>query len=127
MNRKSLGNQGEIKAIKFLKEKGYRILEKNYRKRIGEIDIITFDPNFNEYVFTEVKTRRSLKFGYPEESVDENKILKLIETAENWLLENEKFDVEALYGKYHEELSKLYTDRYNFNPMHDEKFLANHS
>lgn len=94
MNRRSLGNQGEIKAIKFLKEKGYRILERNYRKRTGEIDIIAFDPHFNEYVFVEVKTRRSLKFGYPEESVDENKILKLTETAENWLLENEKFDVE---------------------------------
>lgn len=94
MDRKSLGNQGEIKAIKFLRGKSYRILDKNYRKRTGEIDIIAFDPNFNEYVFIEVKTRRSLKFGYPEESVDENKMLKLIETAENWLLENEKFDVE---------------------------------
>ena len=94
MNRKLLGNQGEIKAIKFLREKGYRVLDKNYRKRTGEIDIIAFDPNFNEYVFIEAKTRRSLKFGYPEESVDENKIRKLIETAENWLLENKKFDVE---------------------------------
>lgn len=37
---------------------------------------------------------------------------------------DEKLDIEALYARYHEELSELYTDRYNFNPMHDEKFLA---
>ncbi len=87
MDRKSLGKEGEAKAIEFLKEKGYRIIEANYLKRTGEIDIIAFDPKYNEYVFTEVKTRRNLNFGYPEESVDEKKIEKIIETAENWLLD----------------------------------------
>ena len=87
MDKKILGKQGEEKAIEFLKKKGYRIIETNYLKRTGEIDIIAFDPHYNEYVFTEVKTRRNLSFGYPEESVDEKKIEKITETAENWLID----------------------------------------
>lgn len=85
MDIKLLGKRGEERAIDFLEKKGYRIIETNYLKRIGEIDIIAFDPKYNEYVFIEVKTRRSLSFGYPEESVNKRKISKIIRTAESWI------------------------------------------
>lgn len=85
MDPKTLGKEGEKKAIEFLTRQGYQIIEKNYRKRTGEIDIIAFDPSQSEIVFIEVKTRRSLNFGYPEESVNNKKIKKIIETAEQWL------------------------------------------
>lgn len=94
MDKILLGKQGEEKAGKFLEEKGYKILENNYHKRSGEIDIIAFDPNYEEYVFVEVKTRRNTQFGYPEEAIDDQKMNKITETAETWLIEKEKPDVE---------------------------------
>lgn len=94
MSKKTLGKQGEDLAEKFLKEKDYQILEKNFHKRTGEIDIIAFDPHFREYVFVEVKTRKNLSYGYPEESVDEKKLEKITETAERWLMEKNRGDWE---------------------------------
>lgn len=85
MDNKLLGKKGEQKAIEFLKEKGYRIIEQNFLKRMGEIDIIAFDPGHKEYVFIEVKTRSNLNFGHPEESVTQQKIDKIVRTAEIWL------------------------------------------
>ena len=67
MDKRTLGKLGESKAVEFLKEKGYKIIEKNYLKRTGEIDIIAFDPEYKEYVFTEVKKRTNLSFVYHEE------------------------------------------------------------
>ena len=71
----------------YLIEKGYRIVEKNYQKRSGEIDLIANDPD-KELVFIEVKTRRSKRFGKPEEAVDKNKLAKIEKTAEQWIEEN---------------------------------------
>jgi len=88
---KNFGKKGELEAEEFLKAKGYRIIENNYLKRVGEIDIITFDPKYEEYVFVEVKTRKNLNFGYPEEAVTPQKINKIIKTAENWF-DNEKIN-----------------------------------
>ena len=76
---KSLGKDGEEAAISFLKEKGYQILEKNYRCRFGEIDIIAKDKE--EIVFVEVKTRSSLIFGLPQEAVSYSKQLRLTRLA----------------------------------------------
>ena len=94
MDQKKFGKKGELKAVEFLKEKGFEIIETNYLKRTGEIDIITFDPEWKEYVFIEVKSRRSLNLGYPEESVDEKKIQKISDTAENWFIEKDIRDPE---------------------------------
>ena len=85
MNNKYIGKKGELMAVEFLRKKNYKIIEKNYLKRSGEIDIIAFDPKYNEYVFVEVKTRTNLNFGYPEEAVGKKKIIKIIKTAETWL------------------------------------------
>jgi len=94
MDRKAFGKKGEEKASGYLENKGYKILANNYLKRSGEIDIIAQDPKTGEVVFTEVKTRHSRSFGYPEESVDDNKVEKIIKTAEQWLMEKNQEDCD---------------------------------
>lgn len=68
---RSLGNAGENMAATYLLEHGYKISERNYRCPIGEMDIVAFDGD--ELVFVEVKTRTSLRYGYPYQAVDYRK------------------------------------------------------
>ena len=67
MNRRATGILGEKLAKDFLKKRGYRILETNYRCPEGEIDIIAKHKDY--LVFIEVRTKTSLEFGSPEESI----------------------------------------------------------
>jgi len=67
MKRRDTGALGEKLARDFLKKQGYRILETNYRCPQGEIDIVV--RHKDSLVFTEVRTKRSLDFGSPEESI----------------------------------------------------------
>jgi putative endonuclease len=90
METKDFGNQGEEWATRMLTEKGYAILQRNYRKQGGEIDIVAFDPSNSEIVFVEVKSRRNQAFGTPEEAIDERKIGKMADTAQEWLAQNGK-------------------------------------
>ncbi|MFH0820387.1 MAG: YraN family protein [Candidatus Peregrinibacteria bacterium] len=85
-SRKEFGDHGEQIAIAFLRQKGYRILDTNFRKRVGEVDIVAMDGK-NQYVFVEVKTRRNTRFGYPEESVNFRKLRKILMTGQLWLAE----------------------------------------
>ncbi len=75
---------GEDKACEYLKKLGFKILERNYRKTYGEIDIIAIDESSNEKVlsFIEVKTRTSNQFGTPLESITYWKLKSLIKTAQ---------------------------------------------
>lgn len=68
-------------AADFLIEKGYLILEKNWRYGYGEIDLIASDEATKELVIVEVKTRSTRRFGEPEASVSAAKMKKLQETA----------------------------------------------
>ncbi len=68
MERKSTGTIGEKLARDFLKKKGYRILETNYRCSFGEIDIIARQGKC--LVFIEVRTKSNLDYGTPEESIN---------------------------------------------------------
>lgn len=77
---RSLGDQGEALACDYLQKKGYRIREKQWRSKVGEIDIIA--EKHGVFVFIEVKTRQSSAFGYPEEAVTEKKRQHLMHTAE---------------------------------------------
>ena len=71
MTRKATGILGEKLAQRFLTERGYHIVETNYRCRYGEIDIIATK---NDYlVFIEVRAKKSRLFGTPEESITETK------------------------------------------------------
>lgn len=76
MDRKAVGKKGEKLAQDFLKSKGYRILEANYRSSIGELDIVA--ENKNRLAFVEVRTRSSAEYGTPEESITEIKKEKLV-------------------------------------------------
>ena len=78
MNTTSLGKYGEDLAADFLKKHGYKILERNFRIRGGEIDIIALEKN--TLVYVEVKTRTSIQFGTAQESVTPYKI-KFLERA----------------------------------------------
>lgn len=93
MNNKDLGKQGEKMIESYLSEKGYEILERNYQKKTGEIDLIARSPGKDEIVFIEVKTRKSGTYGRPEEAVDQRKLKKIEKTALFWLNENRKTDV----------------------------------
>jgi len=79
MKRRETGIRGEKLARDFLKERGYNILEANYRCPEGEIDIIAKHKDF--LVFIEVRTKKSLEFGSPEESIMVAKKERLRATA----------------------------------------------
>ncbi len=79
MKRRETGILGEKLARDFLKKRGYRILETNYRCPEGEIDIIARHKDF--LVFVEVRTKTSLSFGSPEESITSAKKGRMRSTA----------------------------------------------
>lgn len=94
--------EGQKEAEKFLLSKGYEILQRNFRVRAGEIDLITKD---NEYVvFVEVKYRHGAGHGLPRESVGLAKQRKICKTALYYISMNEldnqdfRFDVVEVLG-----------------------------
>ncbi len=87
-----LGTQGENAACKLLESRGYRILERNYRCRYGEIDIVAMDGDCT--VFVEVRAKRSRSFGSPEESLSKRKQRRLTTTALTYLQDCETPSVE---------------------------------
>jgi putative endonuclease len=74
-NHFETGNIGENLAVEFLQKNGFNILERNWRSKHLEIDIIA--SKNHQLIFVEVKTRRSLAFGYPEESINKIKMKRL--------------------------------------------------
>src|SRR2546426_11439969 len=81
--RQGLGRTGERLAAEVLTNRGYRILERNFRCGYGEIDLVAEDGQ--ELVFVEVKTRRGEAFGRPEEAVTIHKQRKLVQVASYYL------------------------------------------
>jgi putative endonuclease len=77
--RKLLGREGEDRAARFLEKQGYRILERNYRTRTGEIDLIALHQGV--VAFIEVKTRSSNAFGAPELAVTPQKQRRMVKAA----------------------------------------------
>jgi len=90
-----LGQKGEELATLFLQQKDYRIIIRNYRCKIGEIDIIASDEK--TLVFIEVKTRSSHSFGSPTMAVTTKKQRQISRTAENYLAQNHLFDTSARF------------------------------
>ncbi len=82
-NNRTYGNWGEDKACDYIHSIGYEIIERNFRNRLGEIDIIAKDGA--TVCFIEVKTRYSLTHGKPFESVNATKKRKLIQLALSFL------------------------------------------
>ncbi len=86
-DRKATGAAGEAAAAGYLKKAGFRIIERNYRTPVGEIDIIA--QKGKEIIFVEVKARFSNGFGYPADAVGHVKQHKIIKTA-LWYMQAEK-------------------------------------
>ena len=92
---KKIGSFGEMLVITYLENMNYEILDKNYKTKFGEIDIIAKDKK--EYVFIEVKTRTSSKYGMPSEAVDFNKEKHIKKSSQVYVYLN---NLENKYIRY---------------------------
>lgn len=102
LNKKQLGQWAENIACDYLQVKGLHLLAKNYRCYYGEIDLIMQEQD--DIVFVEVRHRNNIEFGNAIESVNQNKINKLMKTAihflqyKEWLYQkNSRFDIVAIH------------------------------
>ena len=102
-NNQILGKIGEDIACEILEGNKYKIIERNFRCRQGEIDIIALDIMKEEMVFIEVKTRTSLTYGKPADAVDFNKRNHIYESARYYIYKNDirnigiRIDVMEIY------------------------------
>jgi len=80
----AFGAHGEAVASAALARRGYRIVERNYRSRWGELDVVAYDGD--TLVFVEVKARRGAQFGEPAFAVDRRKQRRLVRLAQQYLL-----------------------------------------
>ena len=91
------GKFGESVAALYLEKQGYQVIEKNFRCRLGEVDIIC--KKNNQIVFVEVKTRTSDQYGAPSEAVTKDKVGKIRKVAALYMMSEKitnyqvKFDV----------------------------------
>ena len=107
--KKTIGNFGEEEAVKFLRKKGYKILECNFNVRGGEIDIIAHKSGY--VVFVEVKTRKDNSLGSGAEAVTYTKRQRIIKAAQCYLLKvgecDVRFDVVEVTGNIENSKFKL--------------------
>ncbi len=96
---KSIGDAGEEQALEYLLSEGFYLVKKNYRYKRNEIDLIVTKKDL--LVFVEVKYRSSNNFGTPETSVNDKKIARIQEAAENLIYDldwkgNIRFDIISI-------------------------------
>ena len=89
----ALGSFGESRVADFRLQQGDEILDRNWRIREGEIDLISLD-KAGTFHFIEVKTRSSLAFGHPFESISQVKLLRMQRLAMGWLVTHDCFGCE---------------------------------
>lgn len=94
-----IGKQGEERAAHYLEQKGYQILERNFRHQQSEIDLIARKDK--TMLFVEVKTRSNLSFGHPEEFVSYTKVRLIKRAAEHYIYAKDwhhdiRFDIVAV-------------------------------
>lgn len=89
------GKIGENKAKEYLVKKGYKIIELNYRNKIGEIDIIASKKK--RLIFVEVKSRETLQYGRPSDAVDFRKQQKLRNVATVYLKMKKLINAECQF------------------------------
>lgn len=114
-NRRRIGAAYEEKAAEYLCSKGYRILERNFRCRLGEIDLIAEDCGV--LVFLEVKYRKSSRYGSPAEAVTPVKQKTICRVADFYRMSRRvpeskscRFDVVAILG----EQVQIYKDAFPY-------------
>tara|TARA_R110000796_G_scaffold9557_1_gene32457 strand:- start:19184 stop:19528 length:345 start_codon:yes stop_codon:yes gene_type:complete len=98
----SFGKKGEDLAVEFLERAGYLILDRNFRYKRSEIDIICSREGL--LIFVEVKSRSSKAFGQPETFVSKSQVQSILQAAEAYMIEDNwqgdiRFDIIAIYKK----------------------------
>jgi putative endonuclease len=96
-DNRSTGSRGEEIAASFLGQQGYRILERNFRCKGGELDIVARAPGERSLVFVEVKTRRDRSYGPPQLAVTPFKQRQISKAALTWLSRNRLHDSQARF------------------------------
>jgi putative endonuclease len=91
-NKRKKGSHGEELAARFLRDLGYEIVERNWRRKFGELDIIARDPS-GETVFIEVKEAQGASHGTPESWINARKQNQIYRVAQAWLQE---MDIQSL-------------------------------
>ena len=109
--KKELGKKGENTATLFLINKGYDIVDRNFTCKLGEIDIIA--KKDMEYVFVEVKTRTSKRYGAPVEAINKSKVKHIIKTSQYYILKN---NLQSFFIRY--DIIEIY--------FKEDKFFINH-
>ena len=115
MNNIEKGKLGEEIAAKYIVSKGGKIIERNYKIKIGEVDLIVLING--ELVFVEVKSRSNINYGYPSEAVNYKKKQKITNVAKYYILNNcldnisIRFDVIEVYLKSKKDPIKYTGDR----------------
>lgn len=104
MNKRSVGSKYEDMAVSFLEANGVKIIERNFRSRFGEIDIVGHDGSY--YIFCEVKYRKTGTAGDPAMAVDVKKQYRISRVADYFRVyrklkdtDNVRFDVIAILGE----------------------------
>ena len=111
-NKREIGAEKEKNAAEYLEKQGYIILEKNYRCKSGEVDIIAKDGEY--LVFVDVKYRSSMKKGYPLEAISLQKQKRISRTAIYYMSEKGttylpvRFDVIGIWGEKIELIKKAF-------------------
>ena len=108
-----LGKLGEALAEKYLDERGYEVIDRNWRHSHFELDLIAIKDDVLHFI--EVKTRKTTAFGLPEEAVDEIKINCLVQAGEEFLYQYPywtwiQFDVLSICMLPHEEIEYLFIE-----------------
>ena len=94
----AFGREGEMRAARFLRKHGYKILYRNFRPPVGgEVDLICRGGSENVLVFIEVKSRASDRYGAPASAVGLNKQRRLILAAQYWLSQLDRSDVRVQF------------------------------
>jgi putative endonuclease len=96
-DNKGIGALGEEVATVFLTSHGYKIIERNFRCKGGEVDIVARAPKDRSLVFVEVKARRNLSYGVPQLAVTPFKQRQISKAALTWLAKNRQQDVNARF------------------------------
>ena len=86
--RQEIGKWGENLACQYLEKSNYKIIERNFLCRQGEIDIIAKDMTRKELVFVEVKTRSNFKYGNPAEAVNKDKQKHMTQAIQYYIYKN---------------------------------------
>ena len=99
-----LGKEGEEEAVQCLLQKGYTILHRNWRAGKKELDIVAMDNQQKTLVVVEVKTRKNLLFGEPEEAINDTKIRRIVSSTDTYLRKFAidlpvRFDIIAIVGE----------------------------